>query len=160
MVRVYKVNPEAHNPRDLIDALVQGYRYAKLPKGLSPIVQAIYLEDLPKELSLDGGSCRLETWSGTKISDGYKRIVIGDYGAFIEIEKSQMNLEVLRIAPGEEYRVTEKYRDLVKYFWFTIPDGSGIKIYYQQQTVKYADYQPKLFYVSPYEVLIKGKAGD
>ena len=72
--------------------------------------------------------------NGTVVCSGYTRIVVGDYGAFIEFDEEQANIDKYIIAPGQEYRV-DNPRDSknVKYIWMTIPDGSNIKIYKQKK---------------------------
>ena len=58
----------------------------------------------------------------------------GDYGAFIEFDEEQANIDKYIIAPGQEYRVDNpRYSKNVKYIWMTIPDGSNIKIYKQKK---------------------------
>lgn len=89
-----------------------------------------------------------------KISNSYDRIVIGDYGAFIEIDKKDMIKENIKIKEGEEYRIYDtRYSNNVKYFWYTTKDNSNIKIYYQRRKVNYADYKIDKYYVSVHEVL-------
>ena len=74
------------------------------------------------------------TKTGTVVCNGYTRIVVGDYGAFIEFDKEQANFDKYIIAPGQEYRVNDpKYSKNVKYIWMTIADGSNIKIYKQKK---------------------------
>lgn len=88
------------------------------------------------------------------ICKSYIRIVIGDYGAFVEF--NEPNYSAYMIAPGEEYRINDPaYKDKVKYLWLTIKDNSCIKIYYQKKSVDYADYRPGMLYVSIHEVFDK-----
>lgn len=88
------------------------------------------------------------------ITIGYDRIVIGDYGAFIEFDNNKAIVESFIIAPGQEYRIEdERYSKNVKYIWLTVYDGSGIKVYFQKKGVSYADYKPGKYYVSVHEVL-------
>lgn len=115
-----------------------------------------FFDNIPSSLCIKGSSECLYTKNGTLLSNGYKRIVIGDYGAFIEIEESQMNLDILQIKKGQEYRVSDKnYCDIVKYNWLTIDDSSNIKVYLQKKKVSYADYLIGMYYVSPHEVEVK-----
>ena len=112
-----------------------------------------YRASLPSWCVLGGAETSLETTEGTFLCSGYRRIVIGDYGAFVEIAPSQINTEVLRCQPGEEYRYTdERFAKNCKYLWLTTKDLSYCKIYHQKKTVEYADYLPDMYYVSPYEV--------
>lgn len=136
----------------LIEAqLAEQYKYKKLPTEESKKYRQIYLENIPSFLSLSGGG-PLYTKFGTLICQSYKRIVIGDYGAFIEFDEP--NYQKYIIAPGEEYRVNDpRYKDNVKYVWLTINDGSNVKIYYQKKSVTYADYKPGMLYVSVHEVI-------
>lgn len=102
---------------------------------------------------MDGEHIALCSLEGTQICNGYDRIVIGDYGAYIEIDESDMNLLKIELQDGEEYRYNDPYyRKRIKYIWYTARDDSGVKIYHQQKRVPYADYVVGKYYVSPYEV--------
>ena len=131
--------------------LAEKYGYQKLPADLSGKYRQFFLENIPSGLCVNGGGA-LKTFAGSIICDEYQRIVIGDYGAFVEFE-TPADMRFV-IAPGQEYRVNNpKYSKNVKYIWLTIPDGSDIKIYHQKKKVSYADYFPKRYYVSVHEVL-------
>ena len=135
----------------LQDELSKRYNYKKLNTQQSAIVRAIYEDTMPYFLD-DKQS--LYTVNGSLICNTFDRIVKGDYGAFIEFSSEQANKNLFIIAPGKEYRLEPRYNN-VKYIWLTINDGSQIKIYYQKNTVSYADYLPKKYYVSVYEVYPK-----
>lgn len=85
------------------------------------------------------------------LANGYNRIVIGDYGAYIECLSTQIVIENIRQRwPGKPNRS-------VKYIWMEPIDGSEVKIYYQKRKVDYADYIPKRYYFNPSEILIRSK---
>ena len=97
------------------------------------------------------------TYRNTLIANGYNRIVIGDYGAFIKFDKTQIIKNNIIVKRGQEYRINDpRYSANIKYYWLTARDLSDIKIYLQKRIVDYADYLPEMFYVSPYEVWVKG----
>lgn len=136
-------------------ALAKKYKYRSLKRDLSEKYRKFYLDNIPTELNVDGGVDTLFTLNGSPICDGYDRIVIGDYGAFIEFSTSPYSFIV---KPGQEYRIDdERYSKNVKYHWLTINDDSDVKIYHQMRTVAYADYLPDKYYVSVHEVLVGGK---
>lgn len=145
------------NPIRFSEELVKKYKYAKLPSQLSRSARSLYHSQLPSEFNMNGDNLAvLTTVEGTPIAKGYLRVVVGDYGAFIEISRDQMIKESLCAKKGEEYRYKDpSYKDSVKYFWFTAKDNSDIKIYSQQKTVSYADYKAGCFYVCPYEVQVR-----
>lgn len=132
----------------LHEILAQKYSYKKLPESLSNIVQSVYASTLPEFLNHHQP---LYTLNGTCICNDFERIVIGDYGAYVEYSPAQANKDNYIIAPGQEYRLEPRYSN-VKYIWLTISDDSDIKIYYQKHPVTYADYKPEYYYVSVYEV--------
>ena len=121
-------------------------------------VREKYLRNLPEWCSIVGDQNKeLRSLNGTLLAVGYNRIVIGDYGAFIEIDPDHIVKENLRVKEGQEYRSTDpRFADRVKYFWLTATDKSNCKVYLQQKRVSYADYLPGMYYISPYEVY----AGD
>lgn len=135
-------------------ALAKKYKYQPLPDDLSQKYRNFYLENIPAFLNVNKTDTALSTACGTPICNGYDRIVIGDYGAFIEFSEEAIASEFV-IQPGQEYRVNDdKYKNNVKYIWLTTKDQSGIKIYKQRRGVKYADYKPNRYYVSVHEVAI------
>ena len=134
----------------LSNELSNKYQYKKLHEKLSSIAQNIYAETIPTFLLTAASTHPLYTINGSLICNGYDRIVIGDYGAYIEFSSEQANKDLFIIAPGQEYRLESRYSN-VKYIWLTIDDGSQIKIYYQKNTVSYADYKPQYYYISVYE---------
>jgi hypothetical protein len=140
----------------LQDELALKYGYKKLPEKLSEEAREEYLNSLPSELDIYGNNnFNIYSKHKTLIATGYDRIVIGDYGAFIEIGIDKMILDNCKMKKGQEYRYfDEKYRDNVKYIWLTANDNSDIKIYFQKKTVVYADYKVDKFYVSPYEIIL------
>jgi len=132
-----------------IEELVKKYNYKKLPKDLSEVQKAQYLADLPSYLNVNGDlNCKIY-YKNFLVSHGYSRIVIGDYGAYIEIPPNLMARENIKIKPGQEYRFEERYK-AVKYHWYCLKEAEEFKIYYQKNTVKYADYLPEMCYISPY----------
>ena len=134
--------------------LAKRYKYAPIePNLLDGDVREKYLEALPDWCCLTGDNVPLCTVAGTVICSAYEKIVVGDYGAYIQMAEEQMNLSVLRCKPGEEYRYQdERYAKNVKYLWLTPKDDSDCKVYLQKKTVEYANYEPKKFYISVYEV--------
>lgn len=138
----------------LQDELALKYGYKKLPEKLSDEVKEIYLASLPQELNINGDeNFKIFSKENTLIANGYDRIVIGDYGAFIEIGLDKIILDNCKMKKGQEYRCCDdKYRDNVKYIWLTSNDDSDMKIYFQKKTVVYADYQINKFYISPFEI--------
>jgi hypothetical protein len=156
--------------RDFINELSEKNKFGKLPRGKSKAVREFYLVNLPEVLEkgyrqqkvlgiLDKDMkvrCNIYTNSSIMFATGLSRIVIGDYGAYFEIPQDKMMIDVLRGAPGQEFRyLDEKYKDKVKYNHLTCIEDTSIKIYYQKKTVNYADYKPGFFYVSPYECILE-----
>lgn len=141
-------------PKQHIQDIVKKYHYRKLPKQLSELSQDLYLRTLPEWCQLNGdSSATLITSSGIVVCNGYKRIVVGDYGAFIEFTREQAVKHNICCAKGERYRFSDpSYSDKVKYYHYTTKDESDVKIYFQQKTVTYADYLPNNLYICPFEV--------
>lgn len=137
----------------LQDELAQKYKYKPLSAELSDSYREKYRETVPDDLNMSGAKTPLYSIKGTQLCKAYDRIVIGDYGAFIEISPEDMILNNICVKKGQEYRVEdEQYSSRVKYHWLTAKDKSDVKIYYQQRTVTYADYKPNKYYISPFEV--------
>jgi len=115
--------------------------YIPLPENDSKIIRAFYAEQIP--LPLDGSNVYLHNENGTLISKGYNRIVLGDYGPYIEMTKEQMMVDNIKQKwPGEP-------KSGIKYVWMETKDKEKTKIYFQHATVPYADYKVGMYYVDP-----------
>lgn len=135
------------------EQLAHQYRYKAIPRTFFQDVRTEFEGTLPDWCNVTGYSVPLETVSGTVIANGYNRIVIGDYGSFIEISPSQILMDKLHVREGQTYRIEDpRYAEHVKYLWYTANDRSDVKVYLQKRTVEYADYKPGMIYVSVYEV--------
>lgn len=99
---------------------------------------------------------------GTLFAVGYRRVVYGDHGPYVEFERCQLRCWLRRKfdrnLPPDAY-----------YEWLEPADGSGVKVYDQRRDVSqlpnppaggfrgnrpegYADYRPGFIYVSPWEL--------
>lgn len=162
------------------EKLSQKYSYKMLPKEVEEKALHNYLKTLPvgflSEFVSEEGDIAynktdkpgvevipmekipLVSREGTLIANNFDRIVIGHYGAFIEIADEDMIKDNVVVKKGQEYRINDaNYASRVKYQWFTCTDNSDCKLYYQQKGVTYADYKPGYWYVSPFEVLDKNE---
>lgn len=137
--------------------LAKKHKYKPIPIDLfTGNVRDKYEETLP-EWCKDESNKTIPLYSacGTLISNGFERIVIGDYGAFVEISPKDMCLDNITCKKGQEYRyLDEHYAKNVKYLWLTTKDVSDCKIYHQKKRVNYADYLPDMYYISPFEVFL------
>lgn len=127
-----------------IESLVEKYNYKKLPKTLSGLSRILYEQHIP---ILDK-SKPLYDHQDRILSKGFTRIVIGDYGPYVEISPDQIIRDALWIPKEQEFRLNGDFYG--KYVWYT-SDGVN-KIYHQIRTVNYADYLINCYYISPYEV--------
>ena len=141
--------------KEMINRLTKQYNYKKLPDNISLNVRQIYNENLPDFFRFEkNNKYSLSDVRGNKIANKWNRIVIGDYGAFVEINDEDIIRDNIEIMPGEEYRVyDDKYKDSVKYQWYTVKGQPFPKLYYQQREVTYADYKAGKWYISPFDCL-------
>lgn len=117
-------------------------KYIPLPEDESKLVREFYAEQIP--IPLDGGDLYFHNEAGTLISKGYNRIVVGDYGPFIEFTKKQiMAKNIKKKWPGKQNKSG------MKYIWCETRDQEKTKIYFQLEKVPYADYKPDYIYVDP-----------
>lgn len=87
------------------------------------------------------------TKSGPVLAVGYERIVIGARGPYVEFSLRQINRRSTRLRRVDvEHYYYDEYR--------TVPDD--VKVYEQRHRVAYADYLPDWFYVSPFELFVRG----
>jgi len=119
-------------------------------QSLSPLESQIIRQDYKNHLtiSIEGNKLtKFYTNSGTHIAIGYERIVIGDYGAYIEFLPQQINHNVIK---NKFEGVPNKP---VKYIWKESIDSSKVKVYEQKGIVSYADYKIGMYYIHPSELI-------
>ena len=127
--------------------------YKKLSTEQSELARKEFASKLPKWAK---NPQPLYTLKGTLIANSFERVVVGDYGAFIEISTQDVERSNIKVKTGQEYRdKNPRYSNKVKYSWLTAKDDSDCKIYYQKRTVNYADYKIGYLYIAPEEVAIK-----
>lgn len=123
--------------------------YKKLDDELSKNVRKIY-QNYADQCNLKNNK-PIYSPNGTLIATGFDRIVVGDYGPYIEFTKEQANEKEFVIATGQEYRLTPRYHNTIKYEWYSTKH-QDCKLYWQLRKVVYADYKPERYYISPFEV--------
>jgi len=135
--------------REVKNRTVKGSRdfYKPLPPAESKIIRDHYESEL--DISVVGDdNCKVYNTAGTLIAIGYKRVVIGDYGAYVEFEPKHMKRNNIKQKwPGVPKRK-------VKYIWMESCDPTKTKIYWQQGVVGYANYIEGNYYVAPEDVYI------
>lgn len=139
--------------RDYEAKIAEMYHYEKLDPTLSSSVRSYYYSNIPAFLMTGSNDHPIFSKKGTLIAKKYDRIVVGDYGAFIEFSAENAATINYVVKPGQEYRINDpRYKDNVKYLWYTLPgEEDEVKLYYQMRTVTYADYIPGKYYLSVHE---------
>lgn len=79
------------------EQLADEYKYKPIPRTFFTDVRVEFKKALPEWCNMSGDTTKLETRNGTVIANGYNRIVIGDYGAFVEFSRAQANARHLSI---------------------------------------------------------------
>lgn len=86
-----------------------------------------------------------------KVSNGYNRIVIGGRGPYVEFTEDRIDWKAFHIPKDQVYRLTDRR---VYYVELRSNDINNVKLYYQLQTVAYADYKIGMLYISPYDLFL------
>lgn len=145
----------------LIARLVEKHKYKPLKPAESEYVREQFRAALPDFLKdkTEGSDLKLYTKSGHMICYGFERIVIGDYGAYIEFSDEQAIPNHYIVMKGQEWRSEPKYSNS-KYEALTHKcypcdkiDNYNLLIYKQKLTVGYADYKVGMYYISVYDCL-------
>lgn len=133
------------------EELVRRYRYRPIPQdSMYGNVRDIFEENLPEWcLNRKRMVQSLYTADGARVCEKYQRILISDYGAFIEISPEHICKKMV-CTPGEEYRLLGGSG--VRYLAFMIPGEQDCKIRFQIKKETFGKFKPGMFYVSPYEV--------
>ena len=137
----------------LAEELAKKFHYNKLPPNLSKKIRDVYEKNIPSYYKENGNNYTYYSLGYIPICKGFNRIVIGDYGAFIEFTPEQACKENFIIEPGQEYRLEDRYKNTIKYIWYRANSLTDTKIYYQLNTVTYADYKPGMYYISVYDLI-------
>jgi hypothetical protein len=123
--------------------------YRPLAKEASKIVREHYRHRLSIPEFGGGEEVVLKNECGTVIATGYRQVIIGDYGAFVEFAQDQLVKESI----GPKFPGIQK-KD-ASYLWYETKDAAQTKVYLQQHRVTYANYSPGRYYVSPDDVFIE-----
>lgn len=128
-------------------AIAHDSRYRPLQRETSIAARALYEAQLPRILQ-EEKSLSFFSPQGALLASGFTRVVIGDYGAFVEFAPEHIQMHNIRLRWNT---VVDKP---VKYIWWEPTDGSNVKLYEQKDIVAYADYKIGYWYVAPAEVFI------
>lgn len=101
-----------------------------------------YDQRLSIPLSGEGMSTKFFSRTGVHIATGYTRVVIGDRGPYVEFRTEQLKQEAMREVDAAHYYYVELR---------SVPDD--IKVYVQVHKVDYADYEPGMCYISPFDLV-------
>ena len=123
--------------------------YRPLPKEASKLVREHYRRRLSIPEFGGGEEVVLKNECGTVIATSYRRVVIGDYGAFIEFAPEHLVKESIK----PKFAGPQKKE--ASYLWYETKDPAQTKVYLQQHRVTYADYAIGKYYVSPDDVFIE-----
>ena len=83
---------------------------------------------------------------GVQFASGYVRVVHGGRGAYVELTKDQI---LITLKSHFDTKVPDEIEPEPYYYHWLEPEGRTEKVYWQINTVKYADYKTGFFYISP-----------
>ena len=89
---------------------------------------------------------------GTLLAIGYTRVVIGKRGPYVEFNDSQIQKDKFIIPERELYRLTNGVSYYIEYRSL---DECNVMLYHQKRTVAYADYKIGMYYISPFDLVMK-----
>ena len=127
---------------DLVLANMKRGRYSPLSKDDSELIRSYWMTQVP----FPPHETPLLNRGGTVLATNYERMVVGDYGAYLELAPEHVTLENLKLRwPGKPKRP-------VKYLWWQSKDTTQTKVYEQRGTVAYADYKVGMWYINPHDL--------
>jgi len=124
--------------------------YRPLGKRDSALIRDFYAERAEKEgfPIFPKGPRRVLLRDGSVLATRYERIVVGDFGPYLEFRPEHVVAE-LTVKNGEGWRLTKGLENRkfypLKYEWWETQLGD--MVYKQRGTVKYADYRVGMMYV-------------
>jgi len=83
---------------------------------------------------------------GTPFSSGYERVVHGGRGKYVELVKEQILVD---LCSHFDMEMPDRIEPKPFYYYWLNPVGRAEKIYWQINTVNYADYKIGYYYISP-----------
>lgn len=119
-----------------------------MPKTSDEIRQGYWQRLILPEFPPEGGPVEFRTKSGTLIAVGYERVVIGDRGPYIEFAPGRIMKEGWEIPVDQRWRIHGR----CYYVEGRTSDEANVKMYYQKNTVAYADYKVGMWYISPFDL--------
>jgi hypothetical protein len=123
--------------------------YRALPKEASKIVREHYRRRLSIPEFGGGEEVVLKNECGTIIATGYRQVIIGDYGAFVEFNPDHLVKDNIKPRfPGAQKKEAS-------YLWYETKDVAQTKVYLQQHRVTYANYSPGRYYISPDDLFLE-----
>lgn len=130
--------------RDQIAQNIREGKYPPLPEAARALILPYYQSQIPEFLKRRVKDNAFLYVRGIKdpIAAEAVRIVVGDYGAYVEI--SPENMARTRI----QHRYPGWPKRAIKYFWMETVAEVSVKVYFQIDTVKYADYIPGMYYIA------------
>lgn len=93
------------------------------------------------------------TKTGLLVATGYRRVVIGKRGPYVEFHFTDIKWNEFYIPDEELYRTESK---VVYYEEWRSMDKACVKLYLQKRKVAYADYQVHRMYISPFDLFTEG----
>lgn len=138
-------NAEFQLIHDLINHYAEQYKYRPLPKAIGQAARERYSRCLN---GFEAGKRKNVERAHILIANDYERVVVGDYGAYLEIAPEHF-VGHLTLPDNQRWRLDTRFireKNLsVKYEWY---ECIGAKVYKQLGTVRYADYRPGFYYIS------------
>lgn len=113
--------------------------YEPLPERQSKAIQSHYKSLI--NLPLNGSNISILNECGTVIGEGYSRIVVSDFGAYLEFSSEQIVKENIKQKWAGNPKAGQKY------IWMHTKDDDKTKIYRQCGEVQYADYKVGMYYM-------------
>lgn len=103
-------------------------------------------------IAIDEGSPTLmfQSRSGLLLAIGYRRVVIGGRGPYVEFNPGQIQWSCFHVPKEEEYRGADKR---VYYIEYRSNCNSNVKLYFQKRAVAYADYKVGMCYIAPQDLM-------
>lgn len=102
-------------------------------------------------ISIEESNDKLKFFNSSNIlvAKGYRRVVIGKRGPYVEFDKDQIKWDKFHVPHDQEYR---KDSGVVYYEEWRSSDQSNVMLYVQKRTVAYADYKIGKIYISPVDL--------
>lgn len=128
---------------DYIQNLKLSYKNKPLPEQISKKSKEFYKKCLNSYYQINGDEKQIVTWNYIYIAKKYNKIVITDYGPFLEIKKENVFWENLML---------KNQQSNTNFIFYGIENYPNFECFFTKESSNVRDFSPNCLYIPTYKV--------